>query len=237
MTWISEDPTYLVGLCLLASAGCFVALRATQNGKYLIWALGALAAAGLVLVIEWVWVTDNERIEAVVYDLRRALLASDADAVLDHLTENVQYVQNDQALSSTAARTMIRLAVTNSRFDIVRVRGLQTSSGKLTRRGKADFKVFVSGSAQGPMGLAGAGTSDTSWSLGFLETEPNVWKVDRITPISLPFGAPPYGPWGQPPPPNIRPGDPAPGGRGSRRFGRRGHDHGRIPGVVAPGDD
>jgi len=198
MTWISEDPTYLVGLCLLAAGGFLVALRTTQNGKFLIWGLLALAVAVAVLVVEQVWVTDNERIEAVVYDLRRALLASDADEVLAHLTPDVQFVQDDRAVSATAARTMIRLAVTNSRFEIVRVRGLQTSSGKLTRRGKADFKVFVQGSAQGPMGLGAVGAADTSWSLGFVETEPGVWLVDRITPVSLPLGALPYRPWGQP---------------------------------------
>lgn len=234
MTWISEDPTYLVGLCLLASAIFFVALRVTQSGKFLIWALGALAAAGVVLAVEWVWVTDNERIEAVVYDLRRALLASDADAVLDHLTDDIQFVQDDRALSSAAARAMIRMAVANSKFDIVRVRGLQTSSGQLTRRGKADFKVFISGSAQGPMGLGGVGTADTSWSLGFLETEPNVWKVDRITPTSLPIGALPFRP---PIQPGLNRDIPAPGepGHDRARFKRWGHD--RFPGVVAPPGD
>lgn len=234
MTWISEDPTYLVGLCLLASAGFFVALRATQNGKYLIWALAALGAAGVALAVDWVWVTDNERIEAVVYDLRRALLASDADAVLDHLTDDVQFVQDDRAISSAAARAMIRIAVANSKFEIVRVRGLQTSSGKLTRRGKADFKVFISGSAQGPMGLGAVGTADTSWSLGFLETAPEVWKVDRITPVSLPIGALPYRPYPQP---AAGSAIPAPGepGHGRGRFKRWSRD--RFPGEAAPVGD
>ena len=28
----------------------------------------------------------------------------------------------------------------------------------------------------------------TTWSLGFQETEPGVWKVNRITPVSIPRG-------------------------------------------------
>lgn len=197
MTWLTEDPTYPVGLCLLAAAGFFVALRTTQKGKYLVWALAALALAGVVLVVERVWVTDNERIEAVVHDLRRALLASDADALLSNLTPDVQFVQEDRALPSETARAMIRAAVSNSQFDIVRVRGLQISSGRLTRRGKADFRVFVQGVAKSPMSVGVGGAGDSSWSLGFVETEPDVWKVDRITPVSLTIGAFPYQPWCQ----------------------------------------
>jgi len=220
MTWLSEDPTFLVGLCLLTAAGCFVALRTTQSGKFLIWGLSALVVAVLVLVVERVWVTDNERIEAVVYDLRRALLASDAEAILAHLTPDAQFVEDDRALSAAAARAMIRAAVSNSRFEIVRVRGLQTSSGRLTRRGKADFKVFFQGASQAPMSMGLAGAGDTAWSLGFVETEPGVWKVDRITPVSLPMGASPYRPWDKT---AVDPSLSAPRNHGRGRFRRHLH--------------
>ena len=29
------------------------------------------------------------------------------------------------------------------------------------------------------------GTANSTWSLGFQETEPGVWKVNRITPVSM----------------------------------------------------
>lgn len=198
MTLISEDPTLLVGLCLLAAVGCFVALRATQDGKYLIWGSSILGAALVALVVERVWITDNERIETVVYDLQRALRASDADAILSHLTPEVQLVQDEGSLSALATRALIRATLANSQFEIVRVRNLQTSAGRLTRRGKADFRAFIQGESQGPMGLGMAGATDTAWSLGFVETEPGVWKVDRITPVSLPNGVSALArPWGR----------------------------------------
>ena len=96
MSMFSEDPTLPVGALLLAAAVCFVTLRARQEGKYLIWGLAALAAAAGVAAVEWFWVTDEERIEAVVYDLRRSLLASDPQGVLAHLTPDVQYVQGGE---------------------------------------------------------------------------------------------------------------------------------------------
>ena len=73
MTYLSEDPTYLAGGLLLLAGAFLVALKVTQQGKYLIRAGIALGLGLVVVVVEWLWVTDNERIEQVVYDLRRAV--------------------------------------------------------------------------------------------------------------------------------------------------------------------
>ena len=208
MTWLSDDPTWLAGALVLAAVGCFLALKATQEGKYLIWGLAAAAAAALVVAVERVWVTDEERLENVVYDLRKSLLARDVDGVLAQMTPDVQYVQEGQTLSGPATRSLIRNSLANSTFETVRVYGLQTSVGRQSRRGKAEFKVFTQGAVQGPFGLGGAGAGNTAWSLGFEEEGPGVWKVNRITPISLPLNvaATINSP---PPPPQPR-----------RRFGR-----------------
>ena len=82
MTYLSEDPTYLAGGFLLLGAAFVIALKATQQGKYLIGAATTLILAVLVVIVEWVWVTENERIEKVVYEVRAAVLKSDADGVL-----------------------------------------------------------------------------------------------------------------------------------------------------------
>lgn len=187
MTLISDDPTWLAGALVLAAVACFLALKTTQEGKYLVWGLTALAAAGLVVAVEWVWVTDDERIEYVVYDLRKALLAGDVEGVLARMTPEVQYVQEGQTVSGAATRLLIRSSMAGSNFETLRIHGLQTSVGRQTRRGKAEFKVFVQGNVQGPLGMGGAGTTNTAWSLGFEEVKPKVWLVNRITPVSLPY--------------------------------------------------
>ncbi|APW61790.1 hypothetical protein [Paludisphaera borealis] len=187
MYLISDDPTWLAGGLALAAVACFLALKTTQEGKYLIWGVAALAGAGLVVAVEWVWVTDDERIEYVVYDLRKALLAGDVDGVLARMTPEVQYVQEGQTLSGAATRLLIRTSMAGSRFETLRIHNLQTSVGRQTRRGKAEFKVFVQGNVQGPLGMGGAGAANTSWSLGFEEAKPKVWLVNRITPVSLPY--------------------------------------------------
>ena len=97
----------------------------------------------------------------------------------------VQYLQGETALSEDATRALIRTNLSHTHFDFVRISDLQTSAGQQSRRGKAEFRVFTRGRA-----VDSAGHLDglTTWSLGFQETEPGVWKVNRISPISMPQG-------------------------------------------------
>ena len=189
MTYLSEDPTVLVGGLLLLAAAFVVALQVTQQGKYLIRALVAAGLAVAVLAIEWLWVTDAERIEQVVYDLRRAVLDSDVEGVLAHLAPNVQFLKGDMALDGDATRALIRANLGDTSFDFIRVSSLETSAGRQSRRGKAEFRVFAKGSLHTSQATVNIGTANSVWSLGFQETEPGVWKVNRITPVQIPNGA------------------------------------------------
>jgi hypothetical protein len=187
MTNLLEDPTYLVGGLLLLAGAFGVAFNVTRLGKYLVRAGIALGLALVVVTVEWLWVTDNERIEQVVYDLRRAVLDSDVEGALSHMAPNVQYLQGDTALSEGATRALIQANLSHARFEFVRISDLQTSAGQQSRRGKAEFRVFTRGHLNSSSGLA-SGTALTTWSLGFQETAPGVWKVNRISPITIPQG-------------------------------------------------
>ena len=83
---------------------------------------------------------------------------------------------------------MIRANVSRMQFDYIRISELQTSVGKQARRGQAEFRVFAKGRVNSALGMGESGTAVTSWSLGFQETEPGVWKVNRISPIGSPAG-------------------------------------------------
>jgi hypothetical protein len=191
MTYLSEDPTFLAGGLLLLAGAFLLALKTTQQGKYAICAGVALVLAMAVVSIEWVWVTDNERIEQVVYDLGRAVQSSDTnrvDRVLGHLMPTVQYKQGETVLSAEATRAFIQSRLSNAQFNFVRISGLQTSAGQHSRRGLAEFQVISSGSLTTPQGtVMTARTNVTAWSLGFQETGPGVWKVNRITPVEIPL--------------------------------------------------
>ena len=188
MTNFLEDPTFPVGSLLLLAGTFGVAFNITRLGKYLVRAGIALGLVLVVVAVEWFWVTDNERIEQVVYDLRRAVLSSDVEEVLIHMAPNVQYLQGDTALSEDATRALIKANLSHAQFEFVRISDLQTSAGQQSRRGKAEFRVFTRGHLNSSSDIARVGTAVTTWSLGFQETEPGVWKVNRISPISIPQG-------------------------------------------------
>jgi hypothetical protein len=197
MTYLSDDPTVLAGALLLLAAAFGVALKVTQQGKYLVAALIAAGLAVAVVAVEWVWVTDAERIEDVIYDLRQAVLDSDSDRVAGHLARNVQYLKGDIALDAEATRGLIQSQLSHVTFDFIAIRNLRINVGRQSRRGTAEFGVLA---------RTNLGTGNSVWSLGFQETEPGAWKVNRISPVQIPFNS------------RLVPsGTPAPG-----RFGRGG---------------
>ena len=188
MTYLSDDPTYLAGSLLLLAGAFVVTLKVTQRGKYLIFAAAALGLALLVIGVEWIWVTDNERIEKVVYEVRDAVLKSDPDGVLVHLAPNAMYLQGDTAMTPDSTRATIEENVSKVHLDFARITELRISVGRQTRRGIAEFRVFTRGGLRSPSIGAEGMTTMTAWSLGFQETEPGIWKIHRISPVSIPRG-------------------------------------------------
>ena len=188
MEFLSEDPTYLAGGLGLLAVGFVVALRVTQQGKYLVRALIAAGLAVVVVGVEWFWVTDNERIERTVRDLGRAVSASDAASALALMTPDVQLVGSGQSIPSTLTRALIQAELERDRFDFLRIASLHASASPQSRRGTATFQVFSSGTHQEHNTKYNFATHNSSWSLGFQETSPGVWKVNRITPVDVPGG-------------------------------------------------
>src|SRR4051812_48332830 len=141
MNYLSEDPWPLAGALGLVALGFLIALWITQQGKHLIRAGIASGLALVVIGIEHLWVTDNERIEAVVYDLARDVQASAPAAIEAHLAPDFE------APGGAVGRALIRAALPNIKFDFVRVSKLSVNAGAQTRQGTADFTVHASGLA------------------------------------------------------------------------------------------
>ena len=189
LTWLSEDPWPVVGVLGLVALLFLIALRTTQQGQYLIRAGIALGLAALVLGIEYFWVTDNELIEAEVYSLGKAVEASDIPAVMGHFTSNVQLKQGGETVEGVAFdEAFVRSQLEHAQFDFLRVRKLTTKVSPQARRGSAEFEVIISGNQTSNGSIVNAGAFPSSWSLGFQETAPHVWKINEVRPIQLPYG-------------------------------------------------
>jgi hypothetical protein len=186
MYYLADDPSYVLAALGLAAAGLLVALKVTQQGKFLLWAGIVAAVAVGIFGFERYWVTDAERIEAVVYDLANAVEASDVDRIKSHLDDRLTFGMRGQTGDGSLMLRMVLPMLSRTHFDFVRVGRLTTSAGDQSRRGSAEFAVTASGiydegGAQVPLGSLG-----TEWSMGFREASPGVWKINRITAIRLP---------------------------------------------------
>ena len=184
--YLIEDPSYLLIGLGMAAAACLLALKVTQQGKFLIWTGALILVAAAVFGFERFYVTDAERVEAVVYDLARAVEASDVDRIKSHLDDKVTFGLRGRTMDGSLTFRMVLPMIRQTRFDFVRVGQLTTSAGSQTKMGSAEFKVtatgiFNEGGNEIPLAAVG-----TEWSLGFSERSPGVWKVTRITAIKIP---------------------------------------------------
>jgi hypothetical protein len=183
--YVAENPWYLVAILGLFAAASLIALRATQDGRYLARALVALGLAALLIVVEWVWVTEAERVERVIRDLADAVARSDGEAAVGLMDDHVVFgIRSDIRGEELDLRSVID-QLAQVQFDFVRISRLNTSAGAQTHRGQAEFKVTASGSIrQGGVMLNFLGNSE--WSIGLRRLPSGEWKINRITAVELP---------------------------------------------------
>lgn len=218
MHYLAEDPWPLAGGLGLIALGCLIALKLSQQGKHLVRAGIALGLALAVVVIERAWVTENERIERVVYDLAEAVQARDADRVMAHLAPEatVEVGRLTLEASSNPVRRAVLAAMSQFaqvridperlreqlqryEFDWVRISDLTTHAGTETGRGTAEFRVHLMGKQTDPYHGIGTPPAGIGWSLGFRRTDEGAWKVVRITPTAMPGEVQPPGSAGRRP--------------------------------------
>jgi hypothetical protein len=186
MQYLTEDPSYLLIGLGVAAVACLLALKITQQGKFLIWAGGLAAVAAGLFLFELLYVTDAERVEAVVYDLARAIAASDIDRIKSHLDDKVTLGMRGKTTDGSLMLRLVLPMLRQTRFDFVRVSQLTAAAGSQTKRGSAEFKVTATGIYNENGNEIPLAAPATEWSLGFSERSPGVWKVTRVTAIKLP---------------------------------------------------
>jgi hypothetical protein len=185
MSWISEDPWPVTGTLVVIAVICFLLVRFTQRGKFLIWALAAIVVAALLLVIEHFWVTDRERIEATLYAIAHAAEQSDYKALETFLAPEFEK-------PGLITRALIRGKLEATEFEFIHISSLQISEpGRFTRQSTAELIARASWrerTTSGSSDFNATPVAGTRWSFGFREVEPKVWKVTRIDLIDTGLG-------------------------------------------------
>lgn len=188
MHYVLEDPWPIVTICGIVAVASLIALRVSQQGKFLIIALAALAIGLGEFAIERLWVTDAERIEDVVIGLARDVQYNDPDSALARLTLDVVLSVRNASLEGEKARDSIAFGIKQTHFDIISISKLEVNVQTLARHGTAEFKALTAGRFGVDMIQSEFPPNTTDWSLGFEETSPGVWKVDRINLTRSPRG-------------------------------------------------
>ena len=183
--YVAENPWYLAGVFSAIALGFLVALRVTQDGRFLIRALIAFGIALIVLIVEQLWVTENERLERVVKELVSALSHSDADHMISLMDDHVTFSIGGRMQGNELDLDFFRNSLKNANFDWVHLSHLSTNAGTQSQRGSAEFKIAAGGTyLVGSTLQKFAGNS--TWSLGFSKTPSGVWKINRVTAIAFP---------------------------------------------------
>ncbi|MFO0956514.1 MAG: hypothetical protein U0800_03495 [Isosphaeraceae bacterium] len=206
MHYFIENPWPFMIACGVAAAACLIALRATQQGKFLVGAAIAAALAGFAWLADALVVTDAERVEAVVYGMvdavRKVNPAPDPESkaspgdrdkvdtgpVFEYLTKDVTLESGERSLPSLISRALIQSELQNTRFDFLNVGQVEVQVAPQSRTAKARFRAHAGGTTERASYRYNFLTDGqgTDWEFGLREEAPNTWKIMRITAVRLP---------------------------------------------------
>jgi hypothetical protein len=106
MTWIVEDPWPALVGGIVVEAILGVVLVMTGRGR-LLWAMaGVLAATAGLVLLEWLVVTDVERVEDAIHGVAGAIQRNDVDEVLEYVSPSA--VRLRTTIQSTIRRVHVR---------------------------------------------------------------------------------------------------------------------------------
>jgi hypothetical protein len=95
VSWLVEDPTFVLIAAGLAVVGLAISFFQTGRGLYLIWIGAVLFVMLLLLLIERYVVTDREQVEETLYAAAAALEANDLEATLSYVSPTADLLQGD----------------------------------------------------------------------------------------------------------------------------------------------
>lgn len=199
MEYLSEDPRLVAGALSLVGIAFLVAMKVTQQGKYLIRAGIAFGLALLVVGIEWLWVTDRERVEDTVLGLSKAVAASDGDRAAFFVDPKcvleVGPESTNQAINHYLGAIVgpipdwLRQHLDSIHFDYLRLTRMKTEILPLPGAARVECIAHGSGQKSEPFQSFMIPPDGMGWSFSLREVEPKVWKITRISPGRVDLGA------------------------------------------------
>ena len=168
----AENVWPLIWLLALAELVLLIAMVGTGRGRFLVW-IGMLAALAVFLVVlEWLIVTDRERVDGIVDQMARAVRNEDIDELLRHLAPQCHFGAMDrEAVRQLAASVLHEIEV-----DRVTVSDRTTQVFPRQKQATAEFLAVVRGK-QSQVEFA---PYPSRWVLTFHQDPAGQWQVVEI---------------------------------------------------------
>jgi hypothetical protein len=172
---LGENVWPLVGVLALGALALAIAIVATGRGRLLVGIVALAAIAGLLILVERLWVTDREQVDGIIDDIARSAAREDAPGIVRHLSPDCRYGGlNRDAIGSLAQSVFQQFEVQR-----VSVSSRRTEVFPLRREAVAEFMATVR-ARQTNLDL---NPYPTRWILTFSETNAGVWQIEEIQQI------------------------------------------------------
>lgn len=195
MKWLeglfAESVWPIIWVLALVALILVIATVATGRAKYLfgIGALGLLA--GLLVIIEWLWETDRERVDKVIEALAQAVRQENAAEIEPHLSPQCRYgVANRDQIVRLADSVFQRIEINK-----LTISGKKTEVFPLRKEATTEFLAVV----RGRQSSVEFNPYPTRWIFTLRQNSSGQWQVVDIQqipalgesrqPISPPGGA------------------------------------------------
>ncbi|MBI3462454.1 MAG: hypothetical protein HY000_05250 [Planctomycetes bacterium] len=168
----AENVWPLIWLIALAELVLLIAMVGTGRGRLLVW-MGVLAAlAVLLLLLEWLLVTDRERVDGIVNQMAKAVRNGDIDGLLNHLAPQCHFGD----MNREGVRQLASSVIHEFEIDRVTVGDRKTQVFPHRKQATAEFLAVVRGK-QAKVEFA---PYASRWILTFHQDPAGQWQVVEI---------------------------------------------------------
>ena len=179
MKWLeglfAENVWPIIWVLAVVALILVIAAVATGRAKYLfaVAALGLLA--GTLVIVEWVWESDGERVDKVIDALAEAVRHEDADAIEPHLSPQCRYGPANRDQIVQFADTVFR----RIEIDRLTISGRKTEVFSLRNEATTEFLAVVRGTESN----VEFNPYPTRWILTLRPNRSGQWQVVDIQQI------------------------------------------------------
>lgn len=179
MKWLeglfADNVSTLLWLLALGALVLVIATVATGRAKFLLGVAALAALAVLLVIVEWLWETDRERVDKVVEILAQAVRDADAAAIERHLAPRCRYGGANRSEIVRRAESLFQ----TFEIDKLTISGKKTEVFPLRQEARCEFLAVV----RGRQSNVEFNPYPTRWIFTFTQDTSGEWQVSEIQQI------------------------------------------------------